>query len=153
MRSASPEPPRPKLQPHRAQKQNNLTNPVNAAIFIATETQYHQETGRAWIALLRANVLLSFCLVLGSSQLSNAKQAGANMFFSESDSPEPGSSLPASNEAQPAVPAAADEALPLAARIINSKSLFGESRIIHIEHRGMIYRMSITNQNRLILQK
>jgi hemin uptake protein HemP len=43
--------------------------------------------------------------------------------------------------------------LPLAARIINSKSLFGESRIIHIEHRGMIYRMSITNQNRLILQK
>lgn len=81
------------------------------------------------------------------------------MYFSDSDHSEPrryesDSSLP-SNPAEPqqAEPTNAEASLPLAARIINSKSLFGESRIIHIEHRGMIYRMSITNQNRLILQK
>lgn len=75
------------------------------------------------------------------------------MYFSESDTPESDPSLPSPTESAAAMPAPSDDALPMAARIINSKSLFGESRIIHIEHRGMIYRMSITNQNRLILQK
>lgn len=75
------------------------------------------------------------------------------MFFSESEGPDSASSHPNSADGPIAVPASSDEKLPMAARIINSKSLFGESRIIHIEHRGMIYRMSITNQNRLILQK
>lgn len=75
------------------------------------------------------------------------------MFFSESQGPDPSSATPVPTDPSASVPAPGDEALPIAARIINSKSLFGESRIIHIEHRGMIYRMSITNQNRLILQK
>lgn len=75
------------------------------------------------------------------------------MYFSESERPDAASSVPNATDNPLAMPAPSDEALPMAARIINSKSLFGESRIIHIEHRGMIYRMSITNQNRLILQK
>ncbi len=75
------------------------------------------------------------------------------MFFSESDGPETAFSHPNPTESPAAMPESSDDTLPMAARIINSKSLFGESRIIHIEHRGMIYRMSITNQNRLILQK
>lgn len=81
------------------------------------------------------------------------------MYFSESENPESHAYSSPSSEPQ-ATPAPLSVAgtqpeagLPLAARIINSKSLFGESRIIHIEHRGMIYRMSITSQNRLILQK
>jgi hemin uptake protein HemP len=75
------------------------------------------------------------------------------MYSSESDPSESVSPVPDPAESPAAVPAPTDDTLPMAARIINSKSLFGESRIIHIEHRGMIYRMSITNQNRLILQK
>jgi hemin uptake protein HemP len=75
------------------------------------------------------------------------------MYFSETDPSESVSPVSDPAESQAAVPAPTDDTLPMAARIINSKSLFGESRIIHIEHRGMIYRMSITNQNRLILQK
>lgn len=81
------------------------------------------------------------------------------MYFSEAENPESHTYSAPSYE-PPTAPAPlsldgaqAEAGLPLAARIINSKSLFGESRIIHIEHRGMIYRMSITSQNRLILQK
>lgn len=70
------------------------------------------------------------------------------MYMTDSDQPEFRTSEPQFSESTDA-----GAELPMAARIINSKSLFGESRIIHIEHRGMIYRMSITNQNRLILQK
>ncbi len=51
-------------------------------------------------------------------------------------------------------PAASDElAPPTAVRMLLSKELFGSSREVCIAHRGALYRLRITMQNRLILQK
>jgi len=38
-------------------------------------------------------------------------------------------------------------------RVIESRSLFGESREVAIEHDGAIYRLKITKQGKLILNK
>lgn len=42
---------------------------------------------------------------------------------------------------------------PIALRMLNSTDLFGEAREIVIAHRGALYRLRMTQQNRLILQK
>jgi len=38
-------------------------------------------------------------------------------------------------------------------RVIESRELFGESREVAIEHDGAIYRLKITKQGKLILNK
>jgi len=42
---------------------------------------------------------------------------------------------------------------PTAVRMLNSDDIFGGSREVCIAHRGALYRLRITMQNRLILQK
>ncbi len=42
---------------------------------------------------------------------------------------------------------------PTAVRMLLSKEIFGSSREVCIAHRGALYRLRITMQNRLILQK
>ncbi|MBL9081047.1 MAG: hemin uptake protein HemP [Planctomycetales bacterium] len=44
-------------------------------------------------------------------------------------------------------------ALPTAVRMLLSQDLFAGSREVCIAHRGALYRLRITMQNRLILQK
>lgn len=43
--------------------------------------------------------------------------------------------------------------VPTAVRMLLSQDLFGGSREVCIAHRGSLYRLRITMQNRLILQK
>lgn len=48
-------------------------------------------------------------------------------------------------------PAAADA--PTAARIVDAADLLRGSRVVLIEHRGALYRLSLTRNDRLVLQK
>ena len=52
-----------------------------------------------------------------------------------------------------APPEAVPVAAPTAVRMLNSDDIFGDSREVCIAHRGALYRLRITMQNRLILQK
>ena len=71
------------------------------------------------------------------------------------------SSIPVDLPVRPALaaevdfaPAASDDLVPpTAVRMLLSKELFGGSREVCIAHRGALYRLRITMQNRLILQK
>lgn len=71
------------------------------------------------------------------------------------------SSLPVDLSVRPSIvadaeliPTASDDlAPPTAVRMLLSKELFGSSREVCIAHRGALYRLRITMQNRLILQK
>jgi len=42
---------------------------------------------------------------------------------------------------------------PLANRVIESRTLFGERKEVAIEHDGSVYRLKITKQGKLILNK
>ncbi|MBA4016529.1 MAG: hypothetical protein C0483_05020 [Pirellula sp.] len=53
----------------------------------------------------------------------------------------------------PAASTPEDLAPPTAVRMLLSKEIFGASREVCIAHRGALYRLRITMQNRLILQK
>lgn len=52
-----------------------------------------------------------------------------------------------------ALNASDDLAPPTAVRMLLSNEIFGSSREVCIAHRGALYRLRITMQNRLILQK
>jgi len=43
--------------------------------------------------------------------------------------------------------------LSLADRVIESRALFGERKEVAIEHEGAVYRLKITKQGKLILNK
>ncbi|MGC3969516.1 MAG: hemin uptake protein HemP [Pirellulales bacterium] len=55
--------------------------------------------------------------------------------------------------AEAATPVESNVALPTAVRMLLSQDLFAGSREVCIAHRGALYRLRITMQNRLILQK
>lgn len=46
-----------------------------------------------------------------------------------------------------------DAACPTAARILDAAELLRGSRVVLIEHRGALYRLSLTRNDRLVLQK
>jgi len=56
------------------------------------------------------------------------------------------------DDARPLLPLPAAPERPLA-RTISSERLFGGDREIGIEHRGALYRLKITRQGKLILNK
>jgi hemin uptake protein HemP len=51
------------------------------------------------------------------------------------------------------VPERRQQALPLAVRTVSSSSLFAGDREIGIDHGGSLYRLKITRQGKLILNK
>ena len=46
-----------------------------------------------------------------------------------------------------------DKNIPAAARRVRSRELFGEEKLVLIEHEGAVYRLMITRQGKLILNK
>lgn len=68
----------------------------------------------------------------------------------------PSIDLPLSDAPSPTDPTSEVDAggtLPTAVRMLLSQDLFAGSREVCIAHRGALYRLRITMQNRLILQK
>jgi hemin uptake protein HemP len=46
-----------------------------------------------------------------------------------------------------------DKNIPAAARMMHSRELFGNDKLVLIEHEGAVYRLMITRQGKLILNK
>jgi hemin uptake protein HemP len=61
--------------------------------------------------------------------------------------------IPSTTASADTVPAAASPAIDAPPRIINSIELFAGRRAVIIEHAGQQYRLLITRNDRLILQK
>ena len=60
--------------------------------------------------------------------------------------------MPETNKGPHAAPSTED-GQPALAAILDTEKLFGKEREIHLSHRGEIYRLRITSQQKLILTK
>ncbi|WP_244544809.1 hemin uptake protein HemP [Cohaesibacter marisflavi] len=60
--------------------------------------------------------------------------------------------MPEQNKGPLAKPSA-EEGQPALPLILDTERLFGNAREIHLSHRGEIYRLRITSQQKLILTK